>query len=183
MNALFGTIIELNIAACAAILFVLLVRRPAARLLGPHAVYSLWAIVPVVMAATILPERTTETVVTEFLIGGVPASLAAARLEAAASWLPAAIGIAWLAGIAALTLLFVRRQRAGAGCRWWRQQRQAVGQVLTRQIAQQDAAASPHLGHLGRVALGHGVSRQRGGTGQQQCRQPGGVRRKAGRVG
>jgi TonB family protein len=112
MNALFGTIIELNIAACAAILFVLLVRRPAARLLGPHAVYSLWAIVPVVMAATFLPERTTETVVTEFLIGGVPASLAAARLEAAASWLPAAIGIAWLAGIAALTLLFVRRQCA-----------------------------------------------------------------------
>lgn len=112
MNALFGIMIELNIAAGAAILFVLLVRRPAARLLGPHAVYSLWAIVPVVMAATFLPERTTETVVTEFLIGGVPASLAAARLEAAASWLPAAIGIAWLVGIAALTLLFVRRQRA-----------------------------------------------------------------------
>jgi len=107
VNALFGTIIELNIAACAAILFVLLVRRPAARLLGPHAVYSLWAIVPVVMAATILPVAYDRNGRHEFLIGGVPASLAAARLEAAASWLPAAIGIAWLAGIAALTLLFV----------------------------------------------------------------------------
>ena len=112
MSAFLNTIIELNIAAGAAILFVLLVRRPATRVLGPHAVYSLWTIVPVVMAATFLPERTTETFVTEFLIGGIPASLAAARLEATASWLPAAIGIAWIAGIAALAILFIRRQRA-----------------------------------------------------------------------
>lgn len=112
MSAFLDTIIELNIATGAAILFVLLVRRPATRLLGPHAVYSLWAIVPVVMAATFLPERTTETFVTEFLIGGIPASLAVTRLEAAASWLPAAIGIAWLAGIATLAVLFFRRQRA-----------------------------------------------------------------------
>lgn len=112
MSAFLDTIIEINIAAAAAILFVLLVRRSGSRLLGPRAVYSLWAIVPVVMAATFLPERTTETFVTEFLIGGVPASLAAARLEATATWLPAAIAIAWLAGIAALTLLFIRRQRA-----------------------------------------------------------------------
>ncbi|MEQ1785287.1 MAG: M56 family metallopeptidase [Hyphomonadaceae bacterium] len=112
MSAFLDPVIELNIAAAAAILFVLAVRRPATRLLGPRAVYSLWAIVPVVMAATFLPERTTETFVTEFLIGGIPASLAAARLESAASWLPAAIGIAWLAGVTALALLFIRRQRA-----------------------------------------------------------------------
>ena len=112
MSALLDTIIELNVTAAAAILFVLLVRRPATRLLGPHAVYSLWAIVPVVMLATFLPERTTETFVTEFLIGGIPASIAAARLEATAPWLPTAIGIAWLAGILTLALLFVRRQHA-----------------------------------------------------------------------
>ena len=112
MSALLDTIIELNVTAAAAILFVLAVRRPATRLLGPHAVYSLWAIVPVVMLATFLPERTTETFVTEFLIGGIPASLAAARLEATAPWLPTAIGIAWASGIVTLALLFVRRQHA-----------------------------------------------------------------------
>lgn len=112
MSALLDTLIELNVTAAAAILFVLLVRRPATRVLGPHAVYSLWAIVPVVMLATFLPERTTETFVTEFLIGGIPASLAATRLEATAPWLPTAIGIAWAIGIATLAILFVRRQRA-----------------------------------------------------------------------
>jgi TonB family protein len=112
MNAVLETIVELNIAAGAAILFVLLVRRAATRFLGPHAAYGLWAIVPVVMAATFLPERTTETLVTEFLIGGVPASLAAARLEASISWLTPLIAATWIIGIIALAALLVRRQRA-----------------------------------------------------------------------
>ncbi len=112
MSTVLGLLIELNIAAGAAILFILLVRRPAARLLGPHAAYSLWAIVPVAMLATLLPERTTETFVTEFLIGGVPASVAAARLEASAAWLAPALAALWIVGIAALTLMLVRRQRA-----------------------------------------------------------------------
>ena len=112
MSTVLGLLIELNIAAGAAILFVMLVRRPAARFLGPHAAYSLWAIVPVAMVATLLPERTTETFVTEFLIGGIPASVAAARLEASASWLMPALTLGWIAGIVALTLMLVRRQRA-----------------------------------------------------------------------
>lgn len=112
MNAVLATILELNIAAAAAILFVLLVRRPVTRLLGPHPAYALWAIVPVAMLATFLPERTTTTFVTEFLIGGVPASLAAARLEATASWLSPVIAAIWFVGIIALTALLVRRQRA-----------------------------------------------------------------------
>ena len=112
MSTVLGLLIELNIAAGAAILFVMLVRRPAARFLGPHAAYSLWAIIPVAMVATLLPERTTETFVTEFLIGGIPASVAAARLEASASWLMPALTLGWIAGIVALTLMLVRRQRA-----------------------------------------------------------------------
>jgi len=112
MSAVLSLLVELNIAAAAAILFVMLVRRPAARFFGPHAAYSLWAIVPVAMLATLLPERTTETFVTEFLIGGLPASVAAARLEAGASWLVPALTAAWLIGIAALTVMLVRRQNA-----------------------------------------------------------------------
>ena len=111
MNAVLGILLELNIAAGAAILFVLLVRRPAARLLGPHAAYAFWSVVPVAMIATFLPERTTETLVTEFLVGGLPASLAAIETSAAAPWLPAVVGSVWIAGCIALAAMLVRRQR------------------------------------------------------------------------
>jgi len=112
MNAILGSLIEVNIAAGAAILLVLILRRPMARFFGPHAAYALWAIVPVAMAATFLPERTQETLVADFLIGGLPPGLAALEQAAAGSWLPGAIGAAWIAGVVALGALLVRRQRA-----------------------------------------------------------------------
>jgi bla regulator protein BlaR1 len=112
MSGLFVTLIELNIAAAAAILFVLLARQPATRAFGPHAAYALWSMVPVAMLATFLPERTTETVVTEFLIGGLPASLAHMQASGGASWLPALVMAAWIAGAVALTVILIRRQRA-----------------------------------------------------------------------
>jgi TonB family protein len=110
MNGVAAILLELNIAAACAIAFVLLVRRPAARLFGPHAAYGLWAMVPVAMAATFLPERTVETFVGEFLIGGVPASHAMAE-TAGAGWIAPALFMLWLAGAVALTLMLVRRQR------------------------------------------------------------------------
>jgi len=112
MSGLLATLIELNITAAAAILFVLLVRKHVTRAFGPHAAYALWSMVPVAMLATFLPERTTETLVTEFLIGGVPASLAQMQADAAMPWLPAIIIGAWIAGAVALAMLLVRRQRA-----------------------------------------------------------------------
>ena len=112
MSGLLTTLIELNLAAAAAILFVLLARAHVTRAFGPHAAYALWSMVPVAMLATLLPERTTETLVTEFLIGGLPASLAYIQADAATSWQPVAISAAWLAGAIALALLLIRRQRA-----------------------------------------------------------------------
>lgn len=110
MTGFGALILELNIAAAAAILFVLAVRRPAARLFGAHAAYSLWAMVPVAMLATLVPERTTETIVGEFLIGGLPASHALARAADAAWFAPALLAL-WTLGAIALAVLFVRRQR------------------------------------------------------------------------
>ncbi|WP_428151130.1 M56 family metallopeptidase [Brevundimonas sp.] len=46
---------ELNAALAAAVLIVLLVRRPFRHRFGPRAAYGLWAIVPVAMAAVCLP--------------------------------------------------------------------------------------------------------------------------------
>lgn len=112
MSGLLTTLIELNVAAAAAILFVLLARAHVTRAFGPRAAYALWSMVPVAMLATLLPERTTETLVTEFLIGGLPASLANMQADAATSWQPVAISAAWLAGGIAVALLLIRRQRA-----------------------------------------------------------------------
>jgi TonB family protein len=112
MNAILGSLIEINVAAGAAILLVLAMRRPMARFFGPHAAYALWAIVPVAMIATFLPERTQETLVADFLIGGLPPAMAALEQASASSWLPGAIGAAWIVGVVALGALLVKRQRA-----------------------------------------------------------------------
>lgn len=112
MSAVLASLIELNVAAAAAILFVLVVRQPTARAFGPHAAYALWSMVPVAMLATFLPERTTETLVTEFLIGGLPASLAQMQAAGADSWILLAAILAWIAGAVTLTLILIRRQRA-----------------------------------------------------------------------
>jgi len=112
MSGPLASLVELNIAAAAAILFVLLARAHVTRAFGPHAAYALWSMVPVAMLATLMPERTTETLVTEFLIGGLPASLAMMQADTTTSWLPLAISVAWIAGAIALALLLIRRQRA-----------------------------------------------------------------------
>lgn len=58
---LLQALVEINLAAGAAIAFVLLVRKPAHLLIGARAVYLLWAIVPMAMLATFIPSRTVQT--------------------------------------------------------------------------------------------------------------------------
>lgn len=110
MTGFAALFLELNIAAALAITLVLLIRRPIATAFGPHAAYSLWATIPVAMIATLIPERTVETLVGEFLIGGLPASMAFSQ-AAAATWLAPALLTAWVIGAIALALAFIRRQR------------------------------------------------------------------------
>lgn len=112
MNALLSGLIELNLAAGAAILVVLMIRGQATRAFGPHAAYALWSMVPVAMLATLIPERTTETLVTEFLIGGLPASLADLQPATGAQLFAAIVAGVWIAGALAFAVVLVRRQRA-----------------------------------------------------------------------
>lgn len=112
MSWLLPGLVEINLAAGGAILFVLLIRRPMARHLGPHAAYALWAIVPVAMAATLLPERTLFALETDFLFGGLPGTLAVSEDGAGFAWLPTLVSVLWIGGAIALAALFVRRQRA-----------------------------------------------------------------------
>lgn len=88
MSWLLPGLVEINLAAGGAILFVLLVRRGMARHFGPHAAYALWAIVPVAMAATLLPERTLFALETDFLFGEMPAAVAVSDDGAGFAWLP-----------------------------------------------------------------------------------------------
>lgn len=60
MSAFLVNLLEINLAGGAAIAFMLLVRKQAQRLIGPRAVYLLWAIVPTAMLATFIPARTVE---------------------------------------------------------------------------------------------------------------------------
>lgn len=55
MTDALGQLTELNAALAAAVLIVLLVRRPFRHRFGPRAAYSLWAIVPAAMASVCLP--------------------------------------------------------------------------------------------------------------------------------
>lgn len=112
MSWLLPGLVEINLAAGGAILFVLLVRRGMARHFGPHAAYALWAIVPVATAATLLPERTLFALETDFLFGGMPAAVVTADDGSAFAWLPSLLSVVWAGGAIALAALFVRRQRA-----------------------------------------------------------------------
>ncbi len=112
MSWLLPGLVEINLAAGGAILFVLLVRRGMARHFGPHAAYALWAIVPVAMAATLLPERTLFALETDFLFGEMPAAVAVSDDGTAFAWLPSLLSVLWVGGAIALAALFVRRQRA-----------------------------------------------------------------------
>ena len=112
MSWLLPGLVEINLAAGGAILFVLLVRRGMARHFGPHAAYALWAIVPVAMAATLLPERTLFALETDFLFGEMPAAVAVSDDGAGFAWLPSLLSVVWVGGAIALAALFVRRQRA-----------------------------------------------------------------------
>lgn len=118
---IFGTLIapvienfvEMNIAAATAILFVLAVRKPARRVFGPHAIYMLWAIVPIAAAATFIPSRTIEMLSLGLTLDEVVAlTTPPAATSAFETILPYALAAIWLAGAVATAVALVRRQAA-----------------------------------------------------------------------
>ena len=57
MSELLPALLRLNLAAGAAVLLALFLRRPARRLFGPRVAYGVWSVVPLAAAATLLPPR------------------------------------------------------------------------------------------------------------------------------
>lgn len=112
INPIIENFVELNIAGACAVAFMLAVRKPARRIFGAHAVYALWAIVPIAAAATFIPSRAIETLslgVTLEEIVALTTAPEATPLEAA---LPYALFAAWFIGAAIMATALVRRQNA-----------------------------------------------------------------------
>jgi beta-lactamase regulating signal transducer with metallopeptidase domain len=105
-------LLELNIAASAAIVFVLLVRSPAHRLFGPRAVYLLWALVPAAMLATLIPARVVEVTPQDYDRIVVTSTVIYGAWEIAGL---ALLYTAWIGGAAILARVMIHRQaRFGA---------------------------------------------------------------------
>lgn len=68
---LLDLLVRANLALGAAVLLVLVLRRPVRRLFGARAAYALWAVAPLAMVAVLLPARTVTV-----LAPVVPASVA-----------------------------------------------------------------------------------------------------------
>ncbi len=118
---IFGTIIapvienflEMNIAAAAAIIFVLAVRKPARRAFGPHAIYLLWAIVPIAAVGTFIPSRTIEMLSLGMTLDEVIAlTTPQAANSALEAILPYALAAIWLIGAITSAIALFRRQAA-----------------------------------------------------------------------
>ena len=60
MSEVFAVMLRANLVAAAAVLLVLLLRRPARGLFGPEIAYGLWAAPPLAALATLLPARTVD---------------------------------------------------------------------------------------------------------------------------
>jgi beta-lactamase regulating signal transducer with metallopeptidase domain len=126
-NDILSLMLELQVAASAAILAVMLLRPPVRAAFGPGAAYALWAAVPLavlgalaparavsipVMAQSVLPEAVAQTPDVAGSADGASAIASFGR-AAGGEWsftLAPALLVLWAAGCVALAALFVLRE-------------------------------------------------------------------------
>jgi beta-lactamase regulating signal transducer with metallopeptidase domain len=109
-EGLVQALVEINLAAGAAIAFMLLVRRWAHTMMGARAVYLMWMIVPAAILATFIPSRTVETPEPIFPDRVV---ITAYVPREGIDWVEfglAALLIVWAVGAAKLALTLAKRQ-------------------------------------------------------------------------
>lgn len=116
MTGFLVAMLEMNLAAAAAITLVLLTRRKMHKVLGPDATYLMWAIVPVAMLATLIPSRTVEVFTTPVPFSGEDTGPAPLLLGATSTIDWSAIGagllvLVWAAGAFAMLMFLAKRQR------------------------------------------------------------------------
>ncbi|MGN7726188.1 TonB family protein [Luteimonas sp. 22616] len=108
---LFRWLLESTCASSAAIVLVLLLRRPLRAAFGANAAYLLWLLLPLAVLAASLPARVVRVVAPEAVAavgaGTVVGSAPLAPVAGSAAWLL----VAWLAGAIAFALWQVVLQR------------------------------------------------------------------------
>ena len=110
-SSLFELLVRLALAGSAAIVLVLLLRRPLRRLAGAHAAYQSWMMVPLAMLAAALPAlREAPALVLALVPQMATATLVPAAAPAGTAWLEWLL-LAWAMGMLAAAALLVRSQR------------------------------------------------------------------------
>lgn len=116
-------LVEATLAGSAAVLVVLLVRRPLRAAFGAGVAYAAWGLVPVALTAVMLPAATAEPVLAPVAVEAVavlamPAVPGPVVRDAPEWW-----ALAWLLGVLAMAARF-----------WWQQRRfvRSLGRVLRR---------------------------------------------------
>lgn len=99
-----------NLALAAAVLLILLLRRPARRQFGARVSYALWITAPLAAAASLLPQAPEPTALGAVVLtaadragGAIPAALATDRARDL-------LGVLWLAGAIAAASIMAHRQ-------------------------------------------------------------------------
>jgi len=137
-NELLQGLVEATLAGSAAILLVLILRRPLRRAFGARAAYALWLLAPLAILATLLPAATVD-------VGRMPVAQALVLPPVfAAPAAPAQDGLDWSGLLLGLWLF-----GAAASAAWlWRAQiafRRSLGHLLPHADALRAQAANAGL--------------------------------------
>lgn len=109
-HSLFELLVRLALAGSAAVVLVLLLRRPLRRLTGAHAAYQCWMIVPLALLVAALPSlRAAPVLVLALVPKMTTATLVPAAASAGTAWLEWLL-LAWAMGMLAAGALLVRGQ-------------------------------------------------------------------------
>ena len=98
------------LSSSAAMLTVLLLRKPVRRWLGASAAYLLWLAVPASLLAMLLPAPRVEVTLMGAVGHAVQAGVAVADTPASLQW-PLLLGAGWLAGAVLMAFVLLRQQR------------------------------------------------------------------------
>jgi beta-lactamase regulating signal transducer with metallopeptidase domain len=109
------SLVAVTLASSVATLLVFALRKPLRALAGPRAAYALWALVPALTIAVLLPAPEQALV---YAAGSLPSQLGTAfKIDVVApasdpAWTLSAVLAIWAFGAAAMLVTLVRRQRA-----------------------------------------------------------------------
>jgi TonB family protein len=103
-------LLRVNLASAVAILLVLLLRKPARGLFGARVAYALWITVPLVAAASLLPQPATVTFLSPIVLTASAAVGRGAPTALGGDYAAPLLAAVWLAGALITAILLVGRQ-------------------------------------------------------------------------